>query len=245
MNIDPINTSARFYGSALGKINAQVIGNSCAAINVELVRKYGRFDSAIFLGLGDGYLLEKIGPSFEKLIVLEASELLVAQAQCAFTGSRGIQIVQSYFETYEPADDNKVSCILGNHVLEHLDDPVQVLCKSLAWLKPGGIAIFTVPNATSLHRRIGVQLGLLGEVQALSEQDQVVGHRRVYDAAMLHGDVVSAGYDVLEAGGFNLKLVSQAQMVDWPALLHDAIYQVSRECPAEFCSNLYVVCQRR
>lgn len=245
MNSDPINTSAQFYGSALGKVNAQIIGNSCAAMNLELVKKYGRFDSGIFMGLGDGSLLEKIGPTFEQLVVLEASEILVAQARLTYAGNRGIRIIQSYFEAYEPDAGRKVSCILGNHVLEHLDEPVQVLRKTLAWLNPGGIAIFTVPNATSLHRRIGVRLGLLDDVKALSQQDHVVGHRRVYDTGMLHRDVVSAGYAVIEGGGFNLKLVSQAQMVDWPVSLHDAIYQVSRECPAELCSNLYVVCQRR
>jgi hypothetical protein len=95
----------------------------------------------------------------------------------------------------------------------------------------------------SLHRRIGVRLGLLGAVHDLSEQDKVVGHQRVYDARMLEADVVAGGYAVVEAGGFNLKLVSQAQMVDWPESLHDAVYQVSRECPADLCSNLYVVCR--
>lgn len=245
MSSNPINTSAQFYGTAIGKVNAQIIGNSCAAMNLEMLDKHGRFDSAVFMGLGDGSLLEQIGQKFGQLTVLEASDLLVKQAQVRFAGMRGVQIVKTYFEAYQPADDCKVSCILGNHVLEHLDDPIEVLRKSLAWLQPAGIAIFTVPNATSLHRRIGVHMGMLKQVSDLSEQDHVVGHQRVYDAVRLRHDVLAAGYAVIEEGGFNLKLVSQAQMVSWPASLHEAIYRVSRECPPELCSNLFVVCQRR
>lgn len=243
MKSDEINASAKFYGTAIGKVNAQIIGSSCAAVNLEMLEKHGSFSSAVFMGLGDGSLLEQIGPRFSKITVLEASDYLVAQARRQFGGMRGLEIVSTYFEAYQPAPEQKVSCILGNHVLEHLDDPVQVLRRSLGWLKTDGIAIFTVPSATSLHRRIGVNLGLLNRVYDLSEQDRIVGHRRVYDAANLHADIVAAGYALVESGGFNLKLVSQAQMLGWPESLHEAIYRVSRDCPPEICSNLYVVCR--
>jgi trans-aconitate methyltransferase len=243
MKTDPINTSAQFYGSTIGKVNEQSIVNTCAMLNIEMVEKHSRFDSAIFMGLGEGSLLERIGPRFEKIVVVEASDLLIAQAQKRFAGLRGMHLVNSYFEKYEPVRKHKVSCILGNHVLEHLNDPVEVLRKSLGWLSADGISIFTVPNATSLHRRIGVEMGVLQKNNELSQQDKLVGHQRVYDRPGLRADVIAGGYAVIEEGGFNLKLVSQAQMVDWPEALHAAIYRVSRECPAELCSNLYVVCR--
>jgi 2-polyprenyl-3-methyl-5-hydroxy-6-metoxy-1,4-benzoquinol methylase len=243
MSSSSIEASAHFYGSAIGKVNAQIIGNSCSAINFEMVRKHGRFESAVFMGLGDGSLLEQIGPQFRQLTVLEAADLLVNQAREKHAGQAGLQIISTYFENYQPPAAQRAACILGNHILEHLDDPVAVLRSTLNWLQPDGIAIFTVPNATSLHRRAGVQMGMLKHVTVLSEQDHVVGHQRVYDAALLAQHVCAAGYTIIEAGGFNLKLVSQAQMVDWPATLHDAIYRVSRECLAEICSNLFVVCR--
>lgn len=243
MNSTPINTSAHFYGTAVGKVNAQIIGNSCTAINREMLEKYGRYDSAIFLGIGDGLLLEQIGGKFTDLTVIEGSNVLVEQARTRFGAMRGLKLVASYFENFQLDSDQRVSCILGNHVLEHLTDPVAVLRQTRTWLKRDGIAIFTVPSASSLHRRIGVQLGMLKHTAALSEQDVVVGHQRVYDAAGLKADVLAAGYEILESGGFNLKLVSQSQMLNWPESLHDAIYRVSRDCPADLCSNLYVTCR--
>ena len=243
MKTDLINTSAQFYGTTIGKVNEQSIVNTCAMLNIEMVEKYSRFDSAIFMGLGEGSLLERIGPRFDEIVVVEASDLLIAQAQKRFAGLGGVHLVNSYFENYETPPKHKVSCILGNHVLEHLNDPVEVLRKSLGWLKADGISIFTVPNATSLHRRIGVEMGVLHTFNELSQQDKVVGHQQVYDRLSLRADVIAGGYAVIEEGGFNLKLVSQAQMIEWPEVLHTAIYRVSRDCPSDLCSNLYVVCR--
>jgi SAM-dependent methyltransferase len=240
---NPINVSATFYGSKIGKINAQIMGASCAAINRELLEKYGALDSAIFMGLGDGTLVERIAPRFQKATVVEGSDVLVEAARERFANLPGIKIVNSFFEAYKVKPEDRVSCILGNHVLEHVDDPVHVLRQSYDWLSPQGIAVFTVPNATSLHRRIGVELGLLENVSGPSDQDRVIGHQRVYDMDRLKSDVTKAGFVVLEAGGFNLKLVSQAQMLDWSDALHEAIYRVSRHCSPEVCSNIFVVCR--
>jgi SAM-dependent methyltransferase len=243
MESNEVNASASFYGSIVGKVNELSIVKSCAALNLEMVGKYGRFDSAIFMGLGEGALLEALGPSFDEAVVLEGSDILVAQARHRFGPLPKIRLVNTYFETYEPPAGKKVSCLLGNHVLEHLDDPVAVLRRSRDWLAPSGVAVFTVPNATSLHRRVGVRLGILQNPGDLSDQDRRVGHRRVYDAIGLNADVLKAGYAIVESGGFNLKLVSQAQMIGWPDVLHESIYKVSRECAPDICSNLYVVCR--
>jgi len=244
MDPNTINKSAEFYSSAIGMVNAQIIGNSCTAINLEMLEKHGRFDSAIFLGLGDGHLLESIGPRFASITVVEGSDQLITQGRGRFGALRGLNLINAYFEAYEPQPGAMVSCILANHVLEHLDDPVSVMRRTRSWLRPDGIAIFTVPSSTSLHRRIGVQLGILRKNNDLSEQDIVVGHQRVYSLAQLQADILAAGYKIIETGGFNIKLVSQAQMLGWPESLHEAIYRVSRECSPEICSNLYAVCRR-
>jgi len=150
----------------------------------------------------------------------------------------------SYFELFDLTPQKQVDIILGNHVLEHVDNPVEVLSRSKNWLKNTGYAIFSVPNANSLHRKIGVKLNLLNTVYDLNDQDRLVGHQRVYDQEALLQDVISAGYKIIEVGGFNLKLVSQKQMKDWSQDLIRAIFEVSRECPPDICSNLYVVCKK-
>ena len=38
---------------------------------------------------------------------------------------------------------------------------------------------FTVPNGNSLHRRIGVKLGIIGSTLDLNQTDIKVGHQQV------------------------------------------------------------------
>jgi 2-polyprenyl-3-methyl-5-hydroxy-6-metoxy-1,4-benzoquinol methylase len=40
------------------------------------------------------------------------------------------------------------------HILEHVDDPVQVLKIAKKFLKEDGVLIADVPNAHSLHREL-------------------------------------------------------------------------------------------
>lgn len=232
---------ASFYRSETGRVNEASVVHACARLNMELIDRLGGSSSALFLGLGEGGLLEMMADRFARSVAVEASATLVSDATKRFSHVPSLTVVRALFETYELPPGQEVHWLLGNHVLEHLDDPVQLLRRSHRWLAPDGRAVFTVPNATSLHRRIGVAMSLLPDVHALSPQDERVGHKRVYDLASLKADLAHGGYEVLETGGFNVKLVSQAQMRDWPPELHDAIYQVSRSCPPELCSNLYAV----
>ena len=132
---------------------------------------------------------------------------------------------------------------MGNHVLEHVDNPVEVLKKVKDWLKPNGRAIFTVPNATSLHRRIGIEMGMLKVLNEFNKQDIELGHQRVYNIYQFTEDIKTAGFDVLETSGYMIKLVSNHQMKDWPKELLEAIFKISISVPTEICSNICVICK--
>ena len=59
-------------------------------------------------------------------------------------------------------------------ILKHLDDPSTILNRARGWLKPTGFLIATTPNARSLHRRVGVYMGLLNGLNDLSETDRAL-----------------------------------------------------------------------
>ena len=193
------------------------------------------------MGFGGGDIVNLFKDKFTELIVIEGSKDLCDRSMELFGMYPGFSCFHSYFETFELSQNDRVDVILGNHVLEHVDDPIEVLIKSKSWLKETGCAIFSVPNANSLHRRIGVELKMLNSVYELHEGDKLIGHQRVYDRYSLEHDVKSAGYKIVESGGYDLKLVSQKQMKDWPQELIRAIFKVSRECEPDICSGIYVV----
>ena len=70
----------------------------------------------------------------------------------------------------------------------------------------------TVPNAESLHRRLGHEAGLLGDLMELGQADRQLGHQRLYTVASLRRAIEQAGYVVKTVEGLLLKPITTAQI---------------------------------
>lgn len=46
------------------------------------------------------------------------------------------------------------------HILEHLDEPVELLSRAWSWLVPGGRLVALAPNAGSVDRRVPAHMDL-------------------------------------------------------------------------------------
>ena len=47
------------------------------------------------------------------------------------------------------------------HILEHVDNPIDIMIRAKEWLSDNGVMILGVPNALSIHRLVAVKMGLL------------------------------------------------------------------------------------
>ncbi len=81
-------------------------------------------------------------------------------------------------------------------LLEHCPDPEKVLANVKPSLVPGGRVHILVNNAGSLHRHLGVALGLIDDVRSLCEADLIQGHYRTYTPDQLLFQVEDAGFDI-------------------------------------------------
>src|SRR5262249_5026143 len=142
------------------------------------------------------------------------------------------------FEDFAPP--RRFDDIVMARALEHLDDPVGLLRTMRAWLEPGGRLHLVVPNAQSLHRRLGVHMGMLDRPGGLGGRDHKYGPRRVYDDDLLRCHVREAGWRVEQLTGVFLKPLSNAQMTAFAPELLDALFEVGRELP-RYCAELYAV----
>lgn len=191
------------------------------------------------LGCSDGRMTERLLGCVEHLTAVDGSQAYTEAVRAALPG---VEVVHALFEEFTSEPPFEVA-VLG-HVLEHVEDPMLILQRARSLVRPGGRVVVTVPNGDSLHRQVGVAMGLLEHRQALNEGDLRIGHRRVYVRDELLADVAAAGLQAIHAGGIFLKPLSDAQMErDWSPELVDAYYELGRAHP-ELCANLLVVAER-
>jgi 2-polyprenyl-3-methyl-5-hydroxy-6-metoxy-1,4-benzoquinol methylase len=189
------------------------------------------------MGPADGEMTRFLKDDFEKLTVVDASEAYVEAAKKL---GKNVDGYTNLFEEFAPKE--RYDTIIMSHVLEHVQDPVQVLERAKSWLAPGGRIIAVVPNADSLHRRLGVKLGMLQAETDLNDQDKEIGHRRVYTREALDRDIRACGLQSINKGGIFLKLLSNTQMLTFDdQKLIDAMFELGKDFP-QHCSEIYAVC---
>lgn len=192
------------------------------------------------LGCADGRMTLPLAAVVERLTAVDGSEAYVAAVR---ERAPHVDAVVSLFETFEPS--RSYDSVVMAHILEHVADPVALLERAAGWLAPGGRIVVSVPNAGSLHREIGVALGMLRETTELNEADLRIGHRRVYTREALLADVRAAGLYPEHVGGVFLKPLSNDQIErHWPDNLVEAFYEVGKLHP-ELCAELLVVARRQ
>jgi SAM-dependent methyltransferase len=199
------------------------------------------------LGWGTGTMGKALLAAGVDLTVIEGSVDLIARAGMELAGRYPWkpQFHLSMFEDFdleggliEPFDT--VLCLF---VLEHVEDPLRLLERAYSWLRPGGRLICAVPSATSVHRRVGY-LTTGQPVDTPSERDLLVGHRRVYTADDLMGEVADAGFKVWYPFGWFLKPVWNSLMVGWPPEMIDALCEIGWVGAVQDCANIGVLAHR-
>lgn len=206
-----------------------------------LMTEYFIGDSVLEMGTGDGEITRYLFDRFSSVTVVDASEKFLNIIREKI-GNERLLLVQSYFEDFRPT--NRFDTILMTHILEHLDDPIAVLRMANSWLNEGGRAIVSVPNANSLHRQIGVKMGLLPSCDSLNEQDRMLGHRRIYTPQLMEDHIRQSGFRVLKFTGLMLKNLSNRQIEQqWSPELIDAHFQLGFDYPG-LCSEIIYILER-
>ncbi len=108
--------------------------------------------------------------------------------------------------------------------------------------KPECALVAIVPNADSLHRRVGVEMGIIKDRYELTEKDRALGHFRVYDLKSFGADLEEAVLVVEDTGGLLLKPLHEEELAKWPEDRIEAFYVLGADYP-ELCSELYARCR--
>lgn len=206
-------------------------------------RELSRFfkgKSCLEFGAADGEGTRFLTKHFQRIVAVDGSVKQIGQLRKSVR-SRKVEGVVSLFEKFN--SEERFDTVLLAHILEHVADPVKTLRIARRHLKKGGVLLIDVPNALSIHRQVGVRMGMLKTEYHLNAADRSIGHRRVYDFDRLRRDVLKAGLRIKKEGGIFLKPFSNAQM---EKLLNrsgiQAFSTVGKKYP-ELAAEIYLVCQ--
>ncbi len=203
----------------------------------QIILEYAAGPAVLEMGCSTGVMTEELVTRFPEVVVVDGSAEYLEAAGRWVGGRASFHL--SLFEEFAP--DRLFNAIIMANILEHVADPVRLLGRARTWLAPGGAIHIIVPNAGSLHRRVGVAMGLLSRLDELNTRDLEVGHRRVYTFDALSADIHAADLAAAPLTGFFLKPLPNDQMQQWPQDLLDALLDVGKALPA-YCAHIYARC---
>jgi 2-polyprenyl-3-methyl-5-hydroxy-6-metoxy-1,4-benzoquinol methylase len=163
--------------------------------------------SILELGPAEGVMTKNLYKLDKNLTIVEASKEFCLSHEKNYPKAK---VVNSLFENFRP--EGKFDNIILGHVLEHVENPIDLLKLYKSFLNPHGRVICAVPNARSLHRQAAVLLGLLETEESLNEADIHHGHRRVFNPETFRNAFITSGFQIDFFGGYWIKSLSNTQV---------------------------------
>lgn len=211
----------------------------------KIVRKRMQGPKILEVGVGHAditsWLSEERG--FE-VVSIDGSRSVLDHALQKVSCPEHVSFIHTYFEEFD--SDVMFDDILVTNSLEHVDNPIELLKHIKKFLKPTGNLHITVPNAMSIHRMLGKEMGALESETSLNSHDIKVGHQRVYTVDLLKNHVASAGLKVVDIDGVILKPFSNSQMnaliTAYGYGIIDGLFAVGSRLP-ELAAELYFCCE--
>jgi SAM-dependent methyltransferase len=167
-----------------------------------IVQRFKQCDSLLELGLGHGFTASAFNAVTAHHTIVEGSGVLIDMFKKA-EPDLNVELIQSYFENL--AIETKFDVIVMGFILEHVDDPSFVLKHYRQFLKPDGKFYIAVPNAKSMNRRMGIELGMIDDIYSLNANDLALGHQRQYCRDTLRQELEQQGYKITHEEGIYLK----------------------------------------
>lgn len=194
--------------------------------------------SILELGVGHGFSTNRFSRFFASHTVIDGSPSVIAQFRENYPDSP-VEIVESYFEHFDT--ERTFDLIVMGFILEHVDNPQQVLDHFRRFLAPGGRLFALVPNGESLHRRIGHAAGKLDDMMKLGQGDLELGHQRTYSVSRLTDELEQAGYRIVRKEGVFLKplMTSQLQPLGLSNEIIEGMCTVGIDYPELCCALMF------
>jgi SAM-dependent methyltransferase len=178
-------------------------------------------------GVGDVSLIcaELVGPRGSVLgVELDEESNQLARKRAADRGLTNVEFRSLDIATIEL--DRRIDAVVGRFVLMHLKDPIQVLRRLRAWLRPGGIVAFVEPYLDGPYATTVPPSPTLAHLELVRDRLRAAGP--AIDRAMglrLHGAFVRVGLPPPQLFAEQLVGGADSKLIEYMA---ETMHSVSR-----------------
>lgn len=152
---------------------------------IRLLAKHGDVERLLDIGSGTGDLIEDAEKRWPQAgfhgIELAATGVEISRAKVPSASFEVVDLIKT--SKPPPAFAGWATHAVCSEVLEHVDDPVELMRNARGWLAPGCVVVVTVPGGP------------------MSKFDEHIGHRRHFTAEDLANVLREAGYEVERTSG--------------------------------------------
>jgi len=199
------------------------------------------------LGSFKGDFTKRLLPHFKDITCVEASSVAISESKQKLGGN--INWVEGLFN--DVVLDRKYDNIILTHVLEHIDNPIELLNKiNNEWLSKNGKLFVVVPNANAPSRQIAVKMGLIDTNTSITPSEKEHGHNITYTLDVLENHAKKAGLNIITRSGIFFKALANFQ---WDKLLQtdiiskeylDGCFDLGQQYP-DLCSSIMLICKKK
>lgn len=212
---------------------------------LEFIEKY-QPRNILEIGCGKEPLFEYVNDV--AFTIVEPSETFYYNA-LELAGKRGNVICYNgFFEDVAEKLTDKYDAVICAGLLHEVEEPERLVKAIYEICTPNTIIHINVPNANSLHRILGKEMGILKNVHDMTKGNIEFQQHTNFDRNSLNKIVENNGFKIIEQGALFVKPFSHEQMytmlknriIDITTL--EGLYKLGEYMP-EFASEIYVNCK--
>lgn len=172
------------------------------------------FANALEVGIGLKGVLSEVLIRKTATVVEPISDFVIQDRLRKY--SCPVVYVESTLEDYladeNSQEENYFDLIVLSSVLHELQDPEYALKGLRRLLAAGGVIVVVVPNKYSIHRLLGLALGMTKSLGEKTSTELRMGQRGAYSLDTLEQELSKAGFTTTQARTFFPKFLSSAQI---------------------------------
>ena len=126
-----------------------------------IIERFGHCETLLELGIGHGHTASIFNAACERHVIVEGSQVVIDLFRKNHPDFSA-ELVRGYFEDFKT--DDLFDVVVMGFILEHVDDPGLLLDRYKKLLAPEGRMFVAVPNAKSMNRRLGLELGIIDDI---------------------------------------------------------------------------------